>query len=250
MFNTIRRFYNYYISPDKQLARKIKNVTGITPARMHLYKLAFLHKSMNNDVNHKGNNERLEYLGDSILSTVVADYLYQKYPSEDEGFMTKMRSKIVKRKTLNDIADRMGLDLILTDFSMGRLSSTMLGNALEALIGAIYLESGYEKTRRYVIHNLIRKYLDIHKLEAKDDNFKSRLLEWCQKNNKSVDYHMVEKFKFEKRDRFRIAVLIDGEHMGQAEDFNKKSAEQSASHHAIKKLGFELVPQKSTEHIN
>jgi ribonuclease-3 len=205
---------------------------------------------MNNDENYQGNNERLEYLGDSILSTIVADYLYQKYPSKDEGFMTKMRSKIVKRKTLNDVADRMGLDLILTDFSMGRLSSTMLGNALEALIGAIYLESGYEKTRHYVVSNLIRKYLDIHKLEAKDDNFKSRLLEWCQKNNKTVDYHMVEKFKFEKRDRFRIAVLIDGEHMGQAEDFNKKSAEQSASNKAIKKLGFELTSQKSTEHIN
>ncbi len=250
MINGIRRFYNYYLSSDKQLARRIKNVTGITPARMHLYKLAFLHKSMNNDENYQGNNERLEYLGDSILSTIVADYLYQKYPSKDEGFMTKMRSKIVKRKTLNDVADRMGLDLILTDFSMGRLSSTMLGNALEALIGAIYLESGYEKTRHYVVSNLIRKYLDIHKLEAKDDNFKSRLLEWCQKNNKTVDYHMVEKFKFEKRDRFRIAVLIDGEHMGQAEDFNKKSAEQSASNKAIKKLGFELTSQKSTEHIN
>lgn len=249
MINAVRRFYNFYLSPDRELAKRIKNVTGITPARMHLYKLAFLHKSMNNDVNYKGNNERLEYLGDSILSTIVADYLYQKYPSQNEGFMTKMRSKIVKRKTLNDIADRMGLDLILTDFSMGRLSSTMLGNALEALIGAIYLESGYERTRNYVVKNLIRKYLDIHKLEAKDDNFKSRLLEWCQKNNKKVDYQMVEKFKFDKRDRFRIAVLVDGEQMGQAEDFNKKAAEQSASHNAIQKLGFE-ISQKSTEHIN
>ena len=250
MRNGIRRFYNFYLSKDRQLARRIKNVTGITPARMHLYKLAFLHKSMNNEKDYKGNNERLEYLGDSILSTIVADYLYQKYPAEDEGFMTKMRSRIVKRKTLNSIADRMGLDLILTDFSMGRLSSTMLGNALEALIGAIYLESGYKRTRRYVVRHLIRKYLDVHLLEEKDDNFKSRLLEWCQKNNRTVDYHMVEKFKYEKRDRFRIAVLIDGEHMGQAEDFNKKSAEQTASHKAIKKLGFEIEPHTSTQSIN
>lgn len=250
MINAIRRSYNFYLSKDKELARRIKNVTGITPARMHLYKLAFLHKSMNNEVQQKGNNERLEYLGDSLLSTIVADYLYQKYPSKDEGFMTKMRSKIVKRKTLNDIADRMGLDLILTDFSMGRMSSTMLGNALEALIGAIYLESGYERTREYVVKNLIRKYLDIHKLEAKDDNFKSRLLEWCQKHNRTVDYALVEKFKYEKRDRFKIAVMIDGESMGQAEDFNKKAAEQTASHLAIQKLGIEIQAQKSTEHIN
>ncbi len=239
MLNAIRRLYNFHLSKDRDLARRIKSVVGIVPSRMHLYKLAFLHKSMNNDPQHEGNNERLEYLGDAILSTIVADYLYQKYPRKDEGFMTKMRSKIVKRKTLNDVADRMGLDLILVDFSLGKMSSTMLGNALEALIGAIYIESGYNKTKHYVVEHIIRKYIDIHMLEEKDDNFKSRLLEWCQKNNKSIDYKLVEKFKFEKRDRFRIAVIVDGEHMGQAEDFNKKSAEQSASKYAITKLGFE-----------
>ena len=239
MFNTIRRFYNFYISPDKQLARKISQVVGITPARLHLYKLAFWHKSMNGEGIKSANNERLEFLGDAILSTIVADYLYKKYPTKNEGFMTKMRSKIVKRKSLNDIAAKMGLDLILIDYSMGKMSSTMLGNALEALIGAIYLECGYDETKKYVITHIMRKYLDIHKLEEKDDNFKSRLLEWCQKNNKSVDYQMVEKFKYEKRDRFRIAVLIDGEHMGQAEDYNKKAAEQSASKFAIFKLGFD-----------
>lgn len=244
MFNKIRRFYNFYISPDKQLARKISQVVGITPARLHLYKLAFWHKSMNGEGEKDGNNERLEFLGDAILSTIVADYLYKKYPTKNEGFMTKMRSKIVKRKSLNDIAAKMGLDLILIDYSMGKMSSTMLGNALEALIGAIYLECGYDETKKYVITHIMRKYLDIHKLEEKDDNFKSRLLEWCQKNNKSVDYQMVEKFKYEKRDRFRIAVLIDGEHMGQAEDYNKKAAEQSASKFAIFKLGFDQEESK------
>ncbi len=246
MFNKIRRFYNFYISPDKQLARKINQVVGITPARLHLYKLAFWHKSMNGEGEKDGNNERLEFLGDAILSTIVADYLYKKYPTKNEGFMTKMRSKIVKRKSLNDIAAKMGLDLILTDYSMGKMSSTMLGNALEALIGAIYLECGYDETKKYVITYIMRKYLDIHKLEEKDDNFKSRLLEWCQKNNKSVDYKMVEKFKSEKRDRFRIAVLIDGEHMGQAEDYNKKAAEQLASKFAIFKLGFDQ--EESEQH--
>jgi len=125
------------------------------------------------------------------------------------------------------------------DFSMGKMSSTMLGNALEALIGAVYIESGYKKTKRYVISEILQRYLDIHVLEEKDDNHKSRLLEWCQKESLSVDFKLVEKYKFDKRDRFKIAVFIDGKHMGQADDFNKKSAEQSASKFAINKMGFE-----------
>ena len=123
---------------------------------------------------------------------------------------------------------------------MGRMSSTMLGNALEALIGAIYLDYGYRETKNYVIDHIMRKYIDIHMLEDNDDNFKSRLLEFCQKNNKIVDYKLVEKTKYDKRDRFKIAVLIDGEQMGQAEDFNKKAAEQAASKYAIAKMKIEI----------
>lgn len=237
MVKVCRKIYNLHLSKDKDLARRLKEVAGITPVRLRLYKLAFLHKSMNNELVQKGNNERLEYLGDAVLSTIVADYLYQKYPTQNEGFLTKLRSRIVKRKTLNQVAERMGLDIILTDFSVGRMSSTMLGNALEALIGAVYIENGYKKTRQYVVKQIIRRYIDIHELESLDDNFKSQLLEWCQKHNKTIDYKMVDKFKFDKRDRFKIAVLIDGEPMAHAEDFNKKAAEQQASKTAIRKLG-------------
>ena len=132
---------------------------------------------MNDELTHNNqHNERLEYLGDSILSTIVAEYLFKKYPTQDEGFLTKMRSKIVKRKTLNQLANQMGLDTILSDYSQGRLSNSMLGNAFEALIGAIYLEKGYIKTKSYVVNEILLKNLDIHILESKDDNFKSRLL--------------------------------------------------------------------------
>jgi ribonuclease-3 len=182
------------------------------------------------------NNERLEYLGDSILSTIVAEYLFKKYPNKDEGFLTKMRSKIVKRKTLNDIADNMGLDVILNEYSQGKMSKAMMGNALEALVGAIYLEFGYQRTKNYLITRVLMKYLDIHSLENYDDNYKSQLLEWCQKNGKEVDYRLLQKFKFDKRDRFKVAVTIDGKEIATAEDFNKKSAEQNASSIAIKKL--------------
>jgi len=124
------------------------------------------------------NNERLEYLGDAVLSTIVAEYLYKKYPGKDEGFLTKMRSKIVKRKTLNAVAERMGIDIILTEYSQGKMSKSMLGNAFEALVGALYIEYGYDRTRDYIISKILMRLLDIHDLENNDDNYKSQLLEW------------------------------------------------------------------------
>ena len=238
----IRKIYNYYFSTDKNLAKKLKSILGFTPKRLNLYKLAFYHKSMlNNQPQSFYNNERLEYLGDAILSTIVAEYLFKKYPNKDEGFLTKMRSKIVKRKTLNMVASEMGLDVILSNYTQGKMSKSMMGNAFEALVGAIYLESGYRRTKRYVIKDILRKYIDIHELELLDDNFKSRLLEFCQKHNHSIEYKLVSKFKMDKRDRFRVGVYVNGEEKGQAEDFNKKAAEQAASALALKKI--EVVKQ-------
>lgn len=227
--NLIIRFFNRYLSKDKDVVNRLRPIIGFTPARVHLFKTAFYHRSMNNDSPKKMSNERLEFLGDAILSTIVAEYLFKKYPNKDEGFLTKMRSKIVKRQALNDIADKMGLDVILADYSMGKMSSSMLGNAFEALIGAIYIEFGYEKTKNYVIRNILMKYMDIKELESKDDNHKSQLLEWCQKNGKEINFITLSKFKLDKRDCFKVAVLINNKEMATAEDFNKKAAEQNAS---------------------
>jgi len=182
------------------------------------------------------NNERLEYLGDAVLSTVVAEYLYKKYPKGNEGFLTKMRSKIVKRKTLNKIAESMGIDIILTRYSQGKLSYSMLGNAFEAMVGALYIEYGYEKTRDYIISKILMKYLDIKDLETSDDNYKSQLLEWGQKGSRSIVYKLLSKYKHDKRDKFRVGVFLDGEEVAAAEDYNKKAAEQMASRLALKKL--------------
>ena len=206
---------------------------------MRLFKLAFFHKSMNNasaKTIKSYNNERLEYLGDSVLSTIVAEYLYKKYPGRNEGFLTKMRSKIVKRKTLNKVAENMGIDIILTKYTQGKMSYSMLGNAFEAMVGALYIEYGYDKTRNYVISKILMKYLDMHELESSDDNYKSQLLEWGQKESKLIAYKLVSKYKQDKRDRFRISVFLDGNHVATAEDFNKKSAEQMASKQALKTL--------------
>jgi len=234
----IRRYYNYYISPERDLARKLKSVLGFVPDNMRLFKLAFFHKSMNNvESSYRSyNNERLEYLGDAVLSTIVAEYLYKKYPGKDEGFLTKMRSKIVKRKTLNQVAERMGIDIVLSKYTQGKLSKSMLGNAFEALVGALYIEYGYDKTRNYIISKVLMRLLDIHELENNDDNYKSQLLEWGQKEGRQISYRLLSKFKHDKRDRFRIGVFLDGQEVSVAEDFNKKAAEQTASSRAIKNL--------------
>ena len=232
------RLYNTFLSADKSFAKRLKNLLGFTPTNLALFKLAFYHKSTSTDKLHNvQSNERLEYLGDAVLGTIVAEYLFKKYPNSDEGFLTKMRSKIVKRKSLNRIADKMGLDVFLAEYNNTRLSKSMLGNALEALVGAVYLECGYRQTKRYVIKKILRGYLDIHELESFDDNYKSQLLEWCQKNGSTVAYKMLAKYKFEKRDRFKVAVLVDGKKLAIADDFNKKSAEQTASEKAMQILG-------------
>lgn len=237
----IRTFYNHYLSNDKHFARSVANIIGFTPRNLQIFKQAFSHKSAVEPKFHTvTSNERLEYLGDSILSSIVAEYLFKKYPNSDEGFLTKMRSKIVKRKTLNRIADDMGIDVVLQENNDTRLSESMKGNALEALVGAIYLEKGFETTKRIVVSKILRRHLNIHDLEEKDDNYKSQLLEFCQKNGSEIDYRVMERFKMENRDRFKIAVYVDGKEIATGEDFNKKSAEQNASLKALKSLGIDF----------
>jgi ribonuclease-3 len=235
------RLYTYYFSPDKQFARRLRALIGFTPSRLGIFKLAFSHKSTASEKGYAAqNNERLEYLGDAVLGTIVAEYLFKKYPNSDEGFLTKMRSKIVKRKSLNKIGDKMGLDVLLSEYNNTRLSRSMLGNAVEALVGAIYLEKGYDGTRNFIVRKVLRNYVNVHELESFDDNYKSQLLEWCQKNGQSVNYKLLARYKFEKRDRFKVAVMVNGQRMATADDFNKKSAEQTASEKAMQALGILL----------
>ncbi|MEO6692049.1 MAG: ribonuclease III [Saprospiraceae bacterium] len=238
--NFIKRTNHKFFSKDRHFVERLNSVLGFTPVHVHLFKIAFYHKSTinNNQQTDKKNefiqsNERLEYLGDALLSFIVGEFLFNKYVQADEGFLTKMRSKIVKRKMLNYLAEQMGLDRILMEFNQASLSPSMLGNALEALIGAIYLEKGFDYTRKYILNELVKKYINIHSLESFDDNYKSQLLEWCQKHTKEIDFRVISKSKNDKRDRFRIGVYIDGIEVATAEDFNKKSAEQFAAEIAL-----------------
>jgi ribonuclease-3 len=238
---------NRFLSKDKEFAKRMRQLIGFTPANLAIFKQAFAHKSTSSEKAYAiQNNERLEYLGDAVLGTIVAEYLFKKYPNSDEGFLTKMRSKIVKRSSLNKIGDKMGLDMLLSEYNPTRLSRSMLGNAVEALVGAVYLEKGYVGTKEFVINKILRGYVDVHELESFDDNYKSQLLEWCQKNGQTISYKLLARYKFEKRDRFKVAVLVNGQRLATADDFNKKSAEQTASEKAMIALGIIEPDEEAT----
>ena len=246
IFKFYRKTNHRYFSKDKFFVERLNELIGFTPSRVHIFKVAFFHKStLNNQTFTESDgllqsNERLEFLGDALLSFVVGEYLFKKYPQANEGFLTKMRSKIVKRKMLNYIAEQMGLDHLMMEFNQTAISQSMLGNALEALIGAIYMEQGFEYTKEYILKNIIRKFVDINRLEMYDDNYKSQLLEWCQKHTKEIDFRIINKYKTDKRDRFKVGVFIDNVEIASAEDFNKKSAEQVAA-----EIALSIVLQKS-----
>ena len=185
------------------------------------------------------NNERLEYLGDAILSGIVADFLFKKYPYKEEGFLTEMRSKMVNRTTLNDIALKMGLKKItnFNKFDNSLRISQIFGNTLEAIVGAIYLDKGYKKTRSWVLKQLILPYLFVDDLEQIDINLKNRLIGWASKNGKQLEFETLNEKMEGSRRIFTIAVVLDGVVLSEAKGFNKKDASQVAAQIAIEKLG-------------
>ena len=238
----VRKLFNYILSSDKVFVRELAKILGFVPTNLHIYKRAFTHKSQASQ-NPKSkyyptNNERLEFLGDAILDSVTAEYLFRKYPAQDEGFLTQMRSKMVNRKSLNNIATQMGLDIFLRQLGSSRISQTMLGNTFEAFVGAIYLDVGYKRTKKFIINRMLRQYMDIHLLETVNTNYKSQLLEYSQKHNKTITYDVIDHYRTKNnRERFKIAVLINGDPVATAEDFSKKSAEQKASEIALIEIG-------------
>lgn len=243
MRKQLRIFYNTFLSNEKDFTRKIKQTLHVSPANLFLYKLAF---SAGDDGTSRyyaiRTNERLEYLGDAVLGSIVADYLFKKYPNKDEGFLTKMRSKVVKRKSLDKLARDLGLDLFI-DSENRTLSKSALGDTMEAFIGAVFLDHGYAFTNDYVITQLLRRYVDVVALERLDDNYKSQLLEWCQKHGQRVDFEVLDRKKVNNRDFYKVIVSVDGKRMSKGEDFVKKAAEQQAAESALRSLGVPIFEQ-------
>ncbi len=221
----------------KEFKTQLRNILGFTPRNISLYKTALSHRSVREGADE--NNERLEFLGDAVLSSIIAHYLFRKYPYKGEGFLTEMRSKMVNRQKLNEIALRMGLKKITfyNKYDNALKISQIFGNTLEALIGAVFLDKGYDKTKRWVEEYIILPHLFMEDLESIEINIKNKLYGWANKNGKNVEFVTVDE-KLEKGRRlFTVASLVDGEMIAEAKGFNKKDASHLAAQLAVEKLG-------------
>ncbi len=219
------------------LQKQLENILGIKTRNITLYTTALSHRSVKESADE--NNERLEYLGDAVLSSIVADYLFKKYPYKGEGFLTEMRSKMVNRQQLNDLAIKIGLKKIaLYNKIDGSLKgSQIFGNTLEALIGAFYLDKGYRKTQKWVTRHMIIPHLYVDDLELIDINLKNKLIGWATKNVKLLEFQTITEKLENNRRVFTIAVVLDGEQLTIGKGYNKKEASQAAAQLAIEKLG-------------
>jgi ribonuclease III len=222
---------------EAEFKKQLCNVLGFTPGKLPLYRTALSHRSVREGADE--NNERLEFLGDAVLSSVVGHYLFRKYPYKGEGFLTEMRSKMVNRQQLNDIALKMGLKKI-TIYNRHDNSlkiSQIFGNTLEALVGAVYLDRGYTKTQQWIEQYIILPHLFMDDLEGIEINIKNRLYGWANKNGKALEFETLEE-RFENGRRlFIIAATVDGEVVAEGKGYNKKDASQIAAQVAVERLG-------------
>ncbi|MGI4728531.1 MAG: ribonuclease III [Janthinobacterium lividum] len=215
---------------------------GFVPGNLMLYRLAFRHKSVAQVIKKgvKNSNERLEFLGDAVLGSVIAEVLFKMYPYEDEGFLTELRSKIVSRVNLNQLSRKLGFEqLIEFDNRVINTSrqSSLLGDAFEALIGAVYLDKGYDFTKNFLTNHIIKSHIDIHTLEKTETNFKSKLIEWCQRHGKDIIFELTTNQQGENSKLFTVQANVDGEVLGSGKEFNKKTAEKLAAEKACEALG-------------
>ncbi|MBN1198999.1 MAG: ribonuclease III [Bacteroidales bacterium] len=221
-------------SSDKKLSASIKNILGFKPGNIALYKLAFLHRSVGVEIIRglKVNNERLEFLGDAILDAIVADYLFKTFPTQDEGFLTEMRSKIVSRTQLNKLAQKLGLDHLIQLDGTNGLYRSYKGDAFEALIGAIYVDKGYTFTRKILLDRIIKHYFDLDELVNQELNFKSRVIEWAQKERKQLQFNVVNEVGTGYKKQYVVEVVVDDIPLAKSQHYSIKGAEQLASEKA------------------
>lgn len=185
-----------------------------------------------------GCNERLEFLGDAVLSSVISDYLYSNFVREREGFLSKSRSNLVCRDTLNELALDIGIDRFLEACGLPHQHNHhVYGNALEALIGAIYIDKGYKQCRRFLLDRVFSRHLDMESLVRADKNYKSRLIEWTQKNHKNIEFKLVSEELRKEGAYFLTEVYVDNELLGNGDGFSKRESQQKAARQAILKLG-------------
>lgn len=239
---TPKQFYNFHFSLDKELVKEVSRISGFVPSEVFLYRLALTHSSSIRRSKKKvevarGCNERLEFLGDSILDSVIAEYLFKIYPLKDEGFLTEMRSKIVNRKSLNNICRKLGIDRLIQHNQSGSVNESMYGDALEAFIGAVYLDLGYQRTKRFIFKQIIEPHIHLTRVENQIISHKNKLIEHIQRAKMGILSFEVIGEKGDGRNKiFRIQAKVGEKVLGVGEGKNKKSAEQSASEDALLKM--------------
>lgn len=231
----LKRILNIF-SSDKEIIIQLEHLLGFTPDHVAYYKMALMHRSRPEDVTD--NNERLEFLGDAILGAIIAEYLFKKYPYQPEGYLTELRSRIVRRETMNNVALRMGLNKLVTynQNDRGLSRSHIFGNALEALIGAVYLDQGFIKTRKFILNQLVKTYIDLDEMESTDTNYKNQLLSWAQKSGHTLSFDTVDEKIENTRKLFTVGIVLNGDVIATGTGYNKKDAGQVAALNALKQL--------------
>jgi ribonuclease-3 len=235
-----QRINGTYILPKREFSSRLKKILGFRPGNLKLYEIAFIHRSATFTMpdGKKINNERLEYLGDAVLDAILSDYLFGKFPDATEGFMTKIRSRIVNRDILNQLSISMGINnILISNISSVQPTKNLYGDALEALIGSVFLDKGFRKTKKLFIRNVLNKYLDLDLIISTDNDYKSLVFEWVQKHKSNLIFTYNEEYDFNKKKSvFSTTLIIDKEEMGEGHGSSKKEAEQEAASQAWKRL--------------
>lgn len=235
-----RRINGTYLLNRREFGSRLKEILGFKPGNLKLYEIAFIHRSASFTLpdGKKVNNERLEYLGDAVLDTILSDYLFELFPDANEGFLTKIRSRIVNREILNQLAVSIGIDKILiSHVNLQHPTRNLYGDALEALIGSIFLDKGFKKTKKIFLKRIVNKYLDINEIVNTDTDYKSLVFEWVQKNKSNLVFTYREEYDFnQKKSVFSTTLYIDKKEFGEGIGASKKEAEQEASRQALKKI--------------
>jgi ribonuclease-3 len=235
-----KRINATYILPKREFSSRLKKILGFKPGNLKLYEISFIHRSATFTMpdGKKVNNERLEFLGDAVLDAILSDYLFEKFPDASEGFMTKIRSRIVNRDILNQLAISMGIhDILISNISSVQPTKNLYGDALEALIGSVFLDKGFRKTKKMFIRNVLNIYLDLEVIINTDTDYKSLVFEWVQKHKSNLIFTYNEEYDFNrKKSVFSTILIIDKEEMGEGHGSSKKEAEQEAASQAWKRL--------------
>jgi ribonuclease III len=234
------RLNGTYILDKREFGSRLKMILGFRPGNLNLYEIAFIHRSASLTLpdGKKVNNERLEYLGDAVLEAILSDYLFEKFPDASEGFMTKIRARIVSREALNQLAISMGINKILvSNVNSSHPTRNLYGDALEALIGSVFIDKGFKKTKKIFIKNVFRQYLDLNQIVKTDTDYKSLVFEWVQKHKSNLIFKYNEEYDFnQKKSIFSTTLVIDKKEFGVGQGSSKKEAEQEASSQAWKSL--------------